>query len=126
MSTFEKFPNTTVVNVHHGDEYDVYIGRGSKWGNPFKLRSGATLEERHRVISQYMGWVVNQPQLIKAMVKELAGKRLGCYCAPLPCHGDMLVGLINGLIQDAREKYAAQQAAKHAEEPLPRHQHTEV
>ena len=24
---------------------------------------------------------------------ELRGKRLACYCAPLPCHGDVLAAL---------------------------------
>ena len=26
---------------------------------------------------------------------ELSGKRLGCFCAPLPCHGDVLAEIAN-------------------------------
>lgn len=69
--------------------YDVYIGRPSKCGNPFKLHPGG---DRDAVIGQYERWVRTQPDLM-ASLHELRGKTLGCWCAPKLCHGDVLARL---------------------------------
>lgn len=69
--------------------YDVYIGRPSKWGNPFEIGKDGTREE---VIAKYRAWIVQQPHLIAAL-PELRGKTLGCWCAPKACHGDVLAAL---------------------------------
>lgn len=78
---------TTVVNLRQSS-YDVYIGRGSKWGNPFVIG----LLSREEVIDKYREHLANSPKLL-ASLAELRGKRLGCYCKPLPCHGDVLAEL---------------------------------
>lgn len=72
--------------------HDIYIGRGSKWGNPFKIGRDGT---RSDVIRKYEAWVVQQPALMAAL-PELLGKRLGCFCAPLNCHGHVLARLAQG------------------------------
>lgn len=71
----------------------VYIGRPSKWGNPFTIGKDGTREE---VIEKYREWLKTQPQLIEAAKRELAGKDLVCFCAPKPCHGDVLVEIVEG------------------------------
>lgn len=71
--------------------YDVYIGRPSKWGNPFEIGKHGT---RKQVIQKYREWILQQPELMKDIL-ELHGKVLGCWCAPLPCHGDVLEELSN-------------------------------
>jgi len=71
-------------------KYDVYIGRPSKWGNPFAIND---LDDRKTVIEKYRKWVVDQPHLMKAL-PELEGKVLGCWCRPLACHGDVLVEMV--------------------------------
>lgn len=78
-----------VVHVRK-DKYDVYIGRPSKWGNPFVISSKC---DRKEVIEQYRNWVVSQPHLM-ASLSELEGKVLACWCKPLACHGDVLVDLL--------------------------------
>jgi hypothetical protein len=89
---------TTVVNIHpKGQKVSmvrpfVFIGRPSKWGNPFKIGRDGTREE---VIEKYRAYIQTRPDLIAALPK-LKGKRLGCYCKPLACHGDVLVELIEG------------------------------
>lgn len=90
---------TTVVHNQHED-FDVYIGRevpehgiaGSKWGNPFVLADDSEAE-RDRVLSLYRAWIVEQPELMGSL-EELRGQRLGCWCAPKSCHGDVLVELL--------------------------------
>ena len=71
--------------------YDVYIGRPSKWDNPFVIGKHGTRDE---VIQRYREWLMSQPELL-AEVKTLKGKVLGCYCAPAACHGDVLSELAN-------------------------------
>lgn len=78
------------------EKFDVYIGRHSKWGNPFTIGKDRTREE---VIEKYKKWILKQPQLLKDL-KELKGKTLGCWCKPKKCHGDILVGLIENEISN--------------------------
>jgi hypothetical protein len=77
---------TKVVNLRK-EKYEVYIGRGSKWGNPFVIGKDGGRDE---VIEKYRGYLMNHPELIEDARKELRGKVLGCFCKPLPCHGDVL------------------------------------
>lgn len=80
------------------EPYDVYIGRGpgSRWGNPYShLASSAALfvaASRRDAIEKYEAYVRSQPELLAAL-HEIAGKTLGCWCAPLACHGEILIKL---------------------------------
>jgi hypothetical protein len=82
---------TTVVHIR--EPHDVYIGRHSKWGNSFRVCPGVK-GSRETVIRMYREWIVTKPHLMAAL-PELRGKVLGCHCAPLACHGDVLVELSN-------------------------------
>jgi len=79
-----------VVNINTGP-YDVYIGRPSKWGNPFRIGEDGN---RMEVIRRYEEYIRSNPSLLSDL-DELRGKILGCYCAPLPCHGDVLIALLD-------------------------------
>jgi len=79
---------TRVVHCKR-EPYDVYIGRPSKWGNPFKTGRDGTLEE---VLEKYEQHITNRPDLLAAL-HELKGRTLGCWCKPKPCHGDILARL---------------------------------
>jgi hypothetical protein len=68
------------------DKYDIYIGRPSKWGNPFEIGKDGTRKE---VIEKYAAWINTQPDLLNDL-HELRGKILGCWCSPSACHGDVL------------------------------------
>lgn len=87
---------TTVVHVHR-EPYDVYIGRyahgfkASIWGNPFIVGRDGTREE---VIAKYRVYLLGRTDLLDRL-PELQGKRLGCWCAPAACHGDVLADLAN-------------------------------
>ncbi len=83
---------TTVVHCKR-DTYDVYIGRGGDWGNPFRIGPDGT---RAEVIANYRTWIVTQPDLM-ARLPELRGKVLGCWCAPQDCHGHVLAELADKL-----------------------------
>ena len=87
-----------VVNLNKED-YDVFIGRGSKWGNPFThIKDKLTLathivETREEAIEKYREYILDNEELMNSL-DELDGKVLGCYCKPLSCHGDILLELI--------------------------------
>lgn len=91
---------TKVVNKHHKLPFDVYIGRGSKWGNPFSHMEGTTaqykVDSREEAIEKYREWVQTQPHLLDSLY-ELKGKTLSCYCKPKGCHGDILVEFADAL-----------------------------
>lgn len=71
------------------EKYDIYIGRPSKWGNPFTIGKDGTREE---VIQKYEKWLMNQKYLV-TLIPTLKDKILGCWCKPNSCHGDILVKL---------------------------------
>ena len=89
-------PQQTKVVNKYAEEYDVYIGRGSKWGNPFTHKDETKAEyrvsSREEAIEKYREWIMNQPELLKDL-HELKGKTLGCFCKPKACHGDVLAYL---------------------------------
>jgi len=102
---------TTVVNKRDvGERYDVYIGRPSKWGNPFShyisrpqagsSSRGVTLvASRKEAIEAYKAYLKTRPDLLRAIKKELGGRILACWCSPLPCHGDILAAIANGELE---------------------------
>lgn len=81
-------PKTSVGHVRDG--CDVYIGRPSKWGNPFIIGKHG---DRQTVIDLYREYLLGTPELLGAL-GELRGKRLGCHCWPQACHGQVLVELV--------------------------------
>lgn len=77
----------------------IYIGRPSKWGNKFKigqLYQGRILS-RKDVVEAYRDWICfsDEGQRLLKDIGELRGKDLICFCAPLQCHGDVLLELAN-------------------------------
>jgi len=86
-----------VVNINV-DEYDVYIGRNSiygdpKWGNKFRIGQDGSRKE---VIEKYRTWIWQQPDLLSEML-SLDGKILGCHCKPKSCHGEVIIEVIEAL-----------------------------
>ena len=91
---------TRVVHCKQ-EPYDVYIGRPSKWGNPFshlkESHAQFTVATRDESIEKFGEWIMTQPQLLRDL-KELEGKTLACWCKPLSCHGDILVSLVENRV----------------------------
>lgn len=97
--------DTTVVNkrdIGVLGPNDEYIGRGTHWGNPWSHKPSkyhvehvATAEEAVRRYEPYIRQRLNESADLRRMLWALKGHRLVCYCKPGPCHGDVLVKLIN-------------------------------
>ena len=92
MSNETPVPGGPKVVHWKREPYDVYVGRPSKWGNPFIVGVHGTRKE---VIQKYREWIVKQPDLM-ASLHELRGKTLGCWCGPDQCHGLVLLEMANG------------------------------
>lgn len=78
-----------VLNKRSGGK-GVYIGRGSRWGNPFKIGVHGTRDE---VCDRYRRHLWRQVQEGTVTLEDLAaldGRDLVCFCAPLRCHGHTL------------------------------------
>lgn len=67
----------------------VYVGRPTKWGNPFVIGKDGS---REVVIAKYATYIVGR---YTHKLHELRGKDLVCWCHPLPCHADVLLDLAN-------------------------------
>lgn len=83
------YDNTRTVHWRK-EPYDIDIRRPAKWGNPFRIGEDGT---RSEVIEKFRKWVISQPELMNDL-EELRGMRLGCWCSPKPCHGDVLIELL--------------------------------
>lgn len=94
---------TRVINIKIDTEYKgktsspnyEYIGRGSYWGNPYSMYEDG--DDRDEVIRKYKYDFDYErfPSKKKSEVYKLAGKRLGCFCKPQACHGDVLADFLN-------------------------------
>ncbi|MDE2106629.1 MAG: DUF4326 domain-containing protein [Patescibacteria group bacterium] len=78
----------------------VYVGRGSKWGNPYKI--GTILIPNAEAATQ--AFAANLP--LGPFAQELRGKNLACWC-PLPkagevdwCHAAVLLREANPELKD--------------------------
>ena len=72
---------------------NTYIGRGSPFGNPFKISDYGS---RDIVISMYEQYLRGSPELL-ARLGELKSKFLGCFCVPQACHGEVLLRVLDEL-----------------------------
>ena len=70
----------------------VYVGRPSRWGNPFVIGKDGTREE---VLAKFREYAVERMASEPRWLEPLAGKNLTCWCAPEACHGDVLMELAN-------------------------------
>lgn len=103
---------TRVVNIKRETQYQglrstpnfEYIGRGSYWGNPHSRRNhniDDEYDDREEMIRKYQ-YDFDYDKFpnrkgIKQNARALAGKRLGCFCKPYRCHGDVIADYLNGL-----------------------------
>ena len=81
------------------EEFDVYIGRGSRWGNPYSHKVGTLAEHvvgsRTEAIQKFEEYLLSNEELMVSL-PDLKGKILGCWCKPKSCHGDILLRYANG------------------------------
>lgn len=74
----------------------IYVGRGSKWGNPFTFENSGQVHPALRFACEVA------PLYRPGLLDPLRGKDLACWCPltdkdgnPAPCHADVLLELAN-------------------------------
>ena len=93
----ESMHHLLVRNVK-SEEFDIYIGRNNRkykdlgYSNPFKLYANTDRARYLCLIKYSENLLTKNPQ---SLTSELTGKLLGCWCAPLLCHGVVLSMLVN-------------------------------
>lgn len=96
---------TKIVNIYDKDkskrEYDVYIGRAGQgkngyFGNPFLLGLDGSREEVIEKYKTYFFKRIAEDIVFRLDVLTLKGKKLGCFCHPLACHGDVIAKHLDG------------------------------
>lgn len=90
-----------VVNQYK-ERFDVYIGRPSKWGNPYSDKEGTLakykVKDRNEAVESFRLYITEgEGKHLLNDLHELKDKTLGCFCKPLKCHGDVLKELIDNL-----------------------------
>ena len=97
-----------VVNKKASKTFDVYVGRPTRWGNPFSHLQGSAAKKvvstREEAVESFKKWLngsdfqdfeQEQRLWILEHIKELKGKILCCWCAPSSCHADVLAEMAN-------------------------------
>lgn len=121
---------TRVVNLRR-EAFDAYIGRAGHgqdgyFGNPFRVdfarmkepgndwvwlvgvrrveeqsERGAYADEMlGKYREHFLARIARDPEF-RARVLALRGKRLGCFCKPGPCHGDVMAAWIDAQPEEA-------------------------
>ncbi len=77
----------------------VYVGRPTKWGNPFSHLPSSlarwTTPTRDDAVEAFRNQIASIPAIIEMARNELKGKDLVCWCAPKSCHADILLEIAN-------------------------------
>ena len=87
----------TTIHNKYKEPYDIYIGRGSIFGNPWVIGTHGTRDEVIDRYEEYFAEKLNSDPAFKAAVLGAKGKKLGCFCKPLRCHGDVICNYLNQL-----------------------------
>ena len=96
---------TVVVNINK-EPGDVYIGRAGRgedgyFGNPFRIGNGISREDAVKGFQEYFAERIERDFEFKRRVLAVKGKRLGCFCKPKACHGDVIADWLNKMEQKA-------------------------
>ena len=94
---------TVVVSIYK-EQFDVYIGRAGRgqdgyFGNPFRIGCGMSLEDAVQRFQRYFIDRIEKDSEFKRRVLAVKGKRLGCFCKPKACHGDVIADWLNKMEQ---------------------------
>ena len=98
---------TAAVNIYK-EQFDVYIGRAGRgqdgyFGNPFRMGNGTSREDAVQKFQKYFAERIEKDSEFRRRVLALKGKRLGCFCKPKACHGDVIADWLNKMEQKEME-----------------------
>ena len=91
-------PKTTVINMktYTGNDF-IRIDRATAFGNPYRIGHNGTREQVIKLYQRYFKQRMKKDEQFYQTVCSLAGCKLGCWCKPLACHGDVIADFLNGI-----------------------------
>ena len=92
-----------VVNMNK-ERFDISIGRGSQWGNPYPATDFRTLDESIDRYAEYLSEQIEKGKITIDELLSLEGKRLGGYYKPQRCHGDVIVEAVKWARKEKRKQ----------------------
>lgn len=100
-----EYVTPVLVNRHKG-EFDIYIGRGTIWGNPHPRDPGQGISRQISVemYREHLYQCLEDGRITINDVLSLSDKRIGCSCSPLPCHGDVIIEVFNAIVEMLKEQ----------------------
>ena len=109
---------TEVVNIYHKKPYDVYCGRAGKgqdgyFGNPIQLSPKESRDSTLEKFKEYFLERIKTDVEFADRVNALKGKRLGCFCAPKPCHVMIIIDYLEGKSIEQQVKEYTEGMRKH-------------
>lgn len=105
-------PRVVNIDLEPAPEGSIYIGRPSKWANPFVIGKDG---DRNTVKDKYIAYMKDNHQLIADARVELKDKNLLCHCKPGVCHGDLLLQIANDELFDINDDNAILRLIKEIE-----------
>lgn len=72
------------------------IDRMTKWGNPYLIDPPYRHRDREHALFLYRQWLKGRLEIEPDFLEPLRGKTLACWCTPLPCHGDIILEMLEG------------------------------
>ena len=88
---------TEVVNMRtYGVRDVVLIDRTTIFGNRNRIKKGCTRKQSIEKFRVYFEHRIKTDKVFRRKVRKLAGRKIGCWCKPLPCHGDIYVEYLEG------------------------------
>ncbi|NBB11243.1 DUF4326 domain-containing protein [Pseudomonas sp. SLFW] len=89
---------TIVVNKDRGDKYEVYVGRGTIWGNPYQMGVDGDRDEVIRKFRyDFEHGLLKASSDLERNLDIVRGKVIACHCKPAACHGDVIASYLNAL-----------------------------
>jgi hypothetical protein len=94
---------TIVVNIYK-EQFDAYIGRVGRgedgyFGNPFRMENEISREDAVQKFQKYFTERIQKDSEFRRRVLAVKGKRLGRFCKPNACHGDVIADWLNKMEQ---------------------------
>jgi hypothetical protein len=70
----------------------VYVGRPTRWGNPWRVEEIGAAE----AVARYRAELLADPGRVAVVRRELGGRDLACWCRlDAACHADVLLSVAN-------------------------------
>lgn len=99
MNTLEPMIVPVLVNRHHKIPFDVYIGRGSIWGNDHPISVDVPRELSIALYREDLIKKIEDGIITIEDFRKLSGNTLGCSCSPKACHGDVIIEFFKLLME---------------------------